>query len=594
MAYAKRVPATQEYKELAQQHCQRWEGLYAEMSMWLTTWQELTEFIMPRKANVRLYRTPGQTQTERMLDATAVHANELLAASMQGSLTSGSVKWFYYRIRGLEYGYNTDTDVWLDQAGETSYDELKQSNFSAESHEFYADLGCVGTAAMFMAQKMAKPGQPWTGMRFKTLQPGSYAIAENDDGIVDTLYYKFKLTASQALKKWGFDRLSKNIQDALTTGRPQDMDKEFEFLHCVFPRTDAYAKSYQYRNSKGALPQKYPGAARDFASFFITYEDPTILEEGGFYEFPFAVARWTKTSGETYGRSPGFTALADIKTLNKLVELKLRALANMVYPPLKVRDDGVLGTVRLSPGALTHVRDMDAVDPLFIKGDINTAVLNEEKLQQAIRRMFFADQLQLQEGPQMTAYEVQVRYELMQRVLGPTLGRLETEYLGPIIEFVYHTLERNKRLKPIPGAMAALLDEKGKKFDIEYEGPLQRAQRLGDVVTIQRFMQVALPIIEMNPEAADNLDSDYLFRVLAKQTGAPPAILRSEEKRDEIRTAKRAQQQQVQQQTMANETMKAAGGMGDITKALAGAQASGILPQGGPTGQGVPTPGVGR
>lgn len=593
MAYARRVPDTQEMRDLAQQHCQRWEAMYAEMSLWLTTWQELTEFIMPRKANVRLYRTPGQTQTERMLDATAVHANELLAASMQGSLTSGSVKWFYYRVRGLDYGTDTDTDTWLDQAGEASYDELKQSNFSAESHEFYADLGCVGTAAMFMAQKNPKPGQLWTGLRFKTLQPGSYAIAENDEGIVDTLYYKFVLTASQAEKKWGFERLPESIQRALTSGKASDKDKPFDFLHCVYPRTDAYARSFKYRNPAGDLPRKYPGMARDFGSLYIAYEaaNSTILEEDGFYEFPFAVARWTKTSGETYGRSPGFTALADIKTLNKLVELKLRALANMVYPPLKVRDDGVLGTVRLSPGALTHVRDMDAVDPLFIKGDINTAVLNEEKLQQAIRRMFFADQLQLQEGPQMTAYEVQVRYELMQRVLGPTLGRLESEYLSPIIEFVYHTLSRNKRLKPIPGSMAA---RAGKKFDIEYEGPLQRAQRLGDVVTIQRFMQVALPIIEMNPDAADNLDSDYLFRVLAKQTGAPPAILLSEEKRNARRAEKKAAQAQQQQQTMANETMKSAGGMEAITKSLAGAQAAGILPQGGPTGFGVPTPGVGR
>lgn len=573
-------------REEAQLHTKRWASMYSDLSTWLRTWQELTEFIMPRKANVNLNRTPGQTQTERLLDATAVHANELLSASMQGSLTSGSVKWFYYRLRGLEYGKDTETDKWLDQSGDASYDELKQSNFSAESHEFYADLGCIGTAAMFMARRNAKPGQPWTGMRFKTLQPGSYCIDENDEGIVDTLYYKFSLTARQAVQKWGVRALPEQIQAAYA--KEVDKDKPFEFLHCVFPRKDSYSRAY------GKDKDRLLGPDRPFASVWLSLEGPRILEESGYFEFPFAVARWTKTSGEKYGRSPGFTALADIKTLNKLVELKLRALANMVYPPLKVRDDGVLGVVRLSPGGLTHVRDMEAVEAIMIKGDINTAVLNEEKLQQAIRRMFFADQLQLQEGPQMTAYEVQVRYELMQRVLGPTLGRLEVEYLGPVIEFVYHTLERAKRLEKIPPTMAKALDKKGKKFDIEYEGPLQRAQRLGDVVTVQRFFQVALPIVEVDPEALDNLDTDAVFRILAKQTGAPPAIIRSIEERDKRRQERRQQQQQAQQQAQANETMKAGGAAAPMLKALSEAQISGILPQGGMTGRGVPTGGVGR
>jgi hypothetical protein len=571
----------------AQTHAKRWDQMYTELSMWLSTWQDLTDYCMPRKSGQLLYqRTPGQTQTERLLDATAVHANELLAASMQGSLTSGSVKWFYYRIRGLEYGKDNPTDRWLDQAGDTSYDELKQSNFNGESHEFYADLGCVGTAAMFMARKRAVPGYPWTGMRFKTLQPGSYCIAENEEGIVDTLYYKFKFTLRQAVARWGLEALPREMISAWSDEK--NKDREYEFLHCVFPRKDYFNRSY------GKDPDTLSGRDRKFASVFLTYANPHILEEGGYFEFPFAVARWTKSSGETYGRSPGFTALADIKTLNKLVELKLRALANMTYPPLKVRDDGVLGTVRLSPGGLTHVRDMDAVEALFLKGDINTAVLNEEKLQQAIRRMFYADQLQLQEGPQMTAYEVQVRYELMQRVLGPTLGRLEAEYLSPVIEFVYHTLERAKRLQPVPQSMGDQLNKSGKKFDIEYEGPLQRAQRLGDVVTVQRFFQIALPLAEIDPEVMDNVDTDATFRILAKQTGTSPQILRSEEDRDKRRAERRAMQAQQAQQVQANETMKAAGAGAPAIKALVEAQQTGILPQGGLTGRGVPTGGVGR
>lgn len=579
------MPYTDERSnEAAQEHARRYAAYNQHLQLWLPTWAQLTKYITPRKSNIEGFKTPGTLQTEEVMDSTAIHANELLAASMQGSLTSGSIKFFYYRIRGLANGVDQETDVWLETNGELSYDELKQSNFSAEAHEFYSDLGCVGTAVMFIEQREPKPGQPWTGLRFKTLAPGTYVIDENEEGLVDTLYYEFMLSVRAAAKKWGVENLPDSMRGKLGT---KHQDEEFKFIHCVYPRKD----NVLAKLSMGGIT---PPANRDFASIYLSYDEPKILEVGGYHEFPFAVARWTKFSGEKYGRSPGYTALPDIKTLNKLVELKLRALALQVFPPLKVRDAGVLGKVRLSTGGLTHLRDMDSVAPLLLHSNFDTAVLEVEKLQGAIRRMFFSDQLQLQEGPQMTAYEVQVRYELMQRILGPTLGRLETEFLEPVISRVYYLLERAKRLPEMPASTKELIARSGGRFDIEYEGPLQRAQRLGDVVTIQRFFQLGLPLIEADPETIDNIDMDTTMRLIAKDTGAPPQIIRSASDRDTRRAERRAQQQQAAQQQQTQETMKAAGAAAPAMKALAEAQQAGILPQGGLSGQGAVTGGVGR
>lgn len=568
----------------AQEHVRRFHRYEEELQQWLPTWSELLKYITPRKANIEGYKTPGSLQTEEIMDSTAIHANELLAASMQGSLTSGSIKFFYYRIRGLGSGIDQPTDVWLEQNGELSYDELKQSNFSAEAHEFYSDLGCVGTAVMFVEQKEPKPGQPWTGFRFKTLAPGTYVIDENEEGLVDTLYYKFKLSVRAAANKFGAENLPESMRAKLDN--PKEIDQQYDFIHCIYPRKD---------NVLGKLGYDIiTPANRDWASVYVSLDEPKILEVGGYHEFPAAVARWTKFSGEKYGRSPGYTALPDIKTLNKLVELKLRALALQVFPPLKVRDAGVLGKVRLSTGGLTHLRDMDSVAPLLLHSNFDTAVLEVDKLQSAIRRMFFSDQLQLQEGPQMTAYEVQVRYELMQRILGPTLGRLETEFLEPVISRIYYMLERAKRLPEMPDTTKQLIAASGGKFDIEYEGPLQRAQRLGDVVTIQRFFQLGLPLIEADPDTIDNLDMDVTMRIIAKDTGAPPQILRSEADRDARRAERKQQQQEAAQQQQTQETMKAAGSAAPAMKALVEAQQAGILPQGGLSGQGAVTGGVGR
>ena len=565
-------------------HIKRGETLFTDLSLWLPTWQDLSDLICVRKNSIQVRKSPGRTNTERLLDSTAPHALELLAASMQGSLTSGSIKWFYYRLRGLLYGTDTEADKWLDDASDTAYDELRTSNWSSETHEFYTDLACIGTAAMFIDRKESKPGQPWQGLRFQTLPPGTYAIDENDEGRVDTLYYKYRKTARQAAQAFGMEALPEQIKKALIEGR--EPDRSYEFIHAIFPRTDRW---------RDAGATATAGKDKPWASLHIAVEDPTICREGGYEEFPFAVARWTKSSDEKYGRSPGFTMLADIKTLNKLVELKLRALANKVYPPLMVRDNGVLGKVMLKPGGLTIVRDHEAVQPLFTdQGGIEAGMLQEEKLQAAVRRGFFSDQLQLQEGPQMTAYEVQVRYELMQRILGPTLGRLEIEFLGPVNMRVYKLLERAKRIPEPPASLVEKMKELGRGFEIEYEGPLQRAQRLGDVVTIQRFLQLVLPLVEADPEVLDNVDIDEIARVAAKNTGVPARIIRAIQDRDKRRQERRAQQAQQQQAVQGQETAKAAGAAAPALKALMEAQQAGILPQGGLSGQGAVTGGVGR
>ena len=262
--------------------------------MWLPTWQDITELCLPRKSNITLTRTPGRTQTERMQDSTVAHAIELLAASMQGSLTSESIRWFSYRIRGLAYGSDTETDKWLETASDLSYDELNQSNFNSEAHEFYTDLATVGTAAMFIERKEAKPGQVWQGLRFKTLPPGTYAIDENDEGRVDTLYYKYKLTARQAAQRFGMANLTEQIRRQLVSGA--EPDRVFDFINAIFPRDDRWA------DAKGAMA----AGKKAWASIHLTLEDPTILRESGYDEFPFAVGRWTKSSDEKYGRSPAF------------------------------------------------------------------------------------------------------------------------------------------------------------------------------------------------------------------------------------------------------------------------------------------------
>lgn len=536
---------------------------------WEPVWQEIAEFIQPRKSNITFTRTPGQTQTERLFDSTAIHANEMLAASMQGSLTSGTTRWAGLRIRGLEFAADHEISILLEKCADAMYDEMRQSNHASETHELYQDVSCFGIGGLFVDEDTPTLGREGGNtLRHQALHPGEYCIEENAKGYVDTVYREFELSARAAVAKWG-TKVSAKVTSAVT----KDPTQKFKFLHVVHPSDDPgpapYVKSRRVY---------YP-----FKSCYIDVDGRKTMEEGGYYEWPFMTPRWSKTSGEVYGRGPGFTALPDIKTLNKAVELKLRALALRIQPPLKVRDAGIIGTVKLQPAGITHVRDMEAVQILDLGGDFKVSEVEEEKLRGSIRRIFFSDQLQLQEGPQMTAYEVQVRYELMQRILGPTLGRLEVEFLNPYIERVFWIMLRRSKPDSPFRQLAATLKQMGLSLDVEYEGPLARAQRLQESVAVQRFFQIVLPISEAQPDVFDLVNIDEAVKLHANAVGVPTRILNSDQVVAGIREAKKqAREQQAQQEQMMN-MAKAGGGVAPLLKVLSEA---GTVPPSAPTAQG--------
>ena len=64
----------------------------------------------------------------------------------------------------------------------------------------------------------------------------------------------------------------------------------------------------------------------------------------------------------------------------------------------------------------------------------------EEQRRGAIRDAFYVNQLMMQSGTQMTATEVLQRTEEKMRLLGPVLGRLQSELLQPLITRAFNIL----------------------------------------------------------------------------------------------------------------------------------------------------------
>lgn len=140
-------------------------------------------------------------------------------------------------------------------------------------------------------------------------------------------------------------------------------------------------------------------------------------------------------------------------------------------------------------------------------------------------------------SPNMTATEVVARQEEKMRLMGPMIGRLQVEFLGPLIQRVFKIMSRQKKLPELPSVL------QGQGMKIEYTSPLARAQKSGQLMTVTRLFESMVPLFNVKPDLLDNMNTDETFRYFHHLLDAPPQILNDKESVDQERQ-QRAEQQQ--------------------------------------------------
>ena len=525
----------------------RFQQLQSQRSNWESHWQELADFMLPRKADITKKRTPGDKRTERIFDGTAIHAVELLASSLHGMLTSPSTPWFSMRYRDPLLQGDDEANEWLELAIDQMYQQFNRSNFQQEVHELYYDLVTFGTAAMYIEGDQ-------DGLRFQSRHIAEIYISQNSNDNVDTVFRKFRLSARAMAQRFGEDKLPQ----ACLKDLKNDQYNEHDIIHAVFPR--------------GETSGKLSKMSKPFASVYYHADTKMLLSEGGYNELCFCVPRMSKDSTSSYGRSVSMNALPDTKMLNKMCEVTIRAAQKQIDPPLMVPDDGFVLPVRTTPGSLNFYRagSRDRLEPMQIGANNPLGLAMEDQRREAINKAFFIDQILSQGGAQQTATEVLQRNEERMRLLGPVLGRLQSELLQPMISRCFGLLLRAGLLPTPPEQL------QGQDIDIEYVSPLAKAQKLTDLQSMLRGFEVLMQVNEIAP-VMDYLDSDRLVKYLVDITGIPAQVIRSDAEVAEIREAQaeaEAAQAQQQQQMMAAEQMQKAAPM---VKAVGGLP--GGLPQ---------------
>lgn len=548
-------------------------NLENERSTFIAHWRELAEYLNPRRT--RFFITDvnrGDKRHNKIVDSTATLALRTLQSGMMSGKTSPARQWFRLSVPDSDLAEFPPVKEWLSFVEKRMFTVFARSNLYNKLPVVYGDMGGLGTAAMFIEEDFQDV------VRFYSLPLGSFSLSTNDRGVIDVFSRQFSLSVREVVQKFGRDpnNPTKIIWDDISreVRRSWDLnqhDQRVEIDHIIEPNPDwdpdklesrfkRYLSSYFERGisqNKGASTV-VSGGSRDLK----------YLRISGYDFFPVLAPRWEVAGQDIYGTNcPGMTALGDIKSLQLMHKRKSQGIEKMVTPPLMGHSDLKTSKVSILPGDITYLPDralqQGGLKPVFeINPRIAELSADIQEHQFRIRRTFFEDLFlmiaTLDRRKQITAREIDERSEEKLLALGPVMEQLDQDLLDPLIDITFgRMLEQD--LIPVPPE-----ELQGQELKVEYISPLDQAQKLINLRSINNFTGFASALVQINPETLDKIDTDQLLDVYGEMVSLPPKILRSDEEVVAIRQ-KRAQAQQAQQ--LMESLQQGAGAAKDLSQA---------------------------
>ena len=545
-------------KELAQYLLSRHQSMKNDRAPWDTLWRDIADYVMPRKADVLKRETSasGTRYHDGLFDTTAIFANQTLANGQLAYMTPSESRWFAYNAPQVG-GASDAAAAWFQQCTDLTQLALAGSNFYSEIHELYFDDGAFGTSAIFV-----KEGRQ-NALNFTTFNIGSYCLAEDDEGLVDTCFRELHLTCRQAALQFGEENLSEKLRKELADycAKGEAGQIKHGFLHAIYPRDQA-------ERERG----KQDGGNKPFASVYLEMATRHVVSVGGFDEKPFFATRHLKCGDAVYGISPSWMALPDARQINFLTK-QLDALAEIKAFPRILAPDSHEGGYNLDAGGITY---FDPNQPSQVPrewataGDYAAGLDREKRKQASIERAYHVDLFNMfaQLDKQMTAREVAERSAEKLIQFTPAFARKTTELFTPLLRRIFGLQLRAGHFPPPPPDVVQRDPHTGEPFiaepSIAYLSKVALAINAQHNSSFARTMEMVQPLIPIRPDILDNFDFDVISREGARNDGLPANWMVPMDKVQELREARQQAQAQAAQQQAALSAADAAGKVGRI------------------------------
>lgn len=516
-------------------YIRRWGDIKDERSSYFGHWEELSEYILPRRGRfLSSKQNDGSRKNKKIIDSTATMAIRTLSAGMMSGITSPARPWFRLATPDPLMMESTQVKQWLFEVEKRMSEVFSRSNLYNSLQTVYEEMGVFGPAAMLVQEDHEDV------IRCYPFTAGEYGLANSSRLTVDTFYRSFNLSVAQVVEEFGKENCSEAVQAMHTNGQ---LDKWVEILHVIEPNN---GRDNQMKDSKN-MP---------FISVYIEMgaKDDKFLRESGFEEFPVMAPRWHVTGTDIYSSgSPGMDALGDVKALQIEQKRKAQGIDKMVNPPMQAPTHLRGQAASVLPGGVTYIDDRNGAGQGFRPtyevnprlGELNQDI---QETQDRIRQCFYSDLFQmltLSSRRQITAREIEERHEEKLLMLGPVLERLHSELLNPLINRTFNIMMRNGLVPEPPQEL------QGIDLKVEYISVMAQAQKAIGTSSIERLAGFVGNLAAVKPEVLDKFDADQSVDEYADMLGVPPKIVVSDDKVKEVREGRaQAAAQEAQMNSM--------------------------------------------
>lgn len=477
-------------------------------------YKKVYSYILPDRYTQVEDQIEGQNNRIDLYSSVAEQAADHFVQRVQSLLTPVNQDWIGFEA-GFAYtaGNQDATEVnrQLEHVAHICNVFKDVSNFDSEITSFYYDL-IPGTAYLFVGE-----GEPENPLVFKTIPFKQVVIEEGVDGTPDHYYREFKMKNELVKEQW---------TDAIYTYEERKAQEEVELLECT----------YKDKNK--------------WTYCVIDKEHTKVIVEKSFRTSPFICLRWTKTSGEIYGRGPGLKALSDIRTLNKIKEYSLRALG-FTIPVFTASTDGSYDVENFvfAPGAINPVPSNQTNNPtiqqLAVSQQPDLQQYNATELEMDIKKAMF-DTTIPNDPTKMTATEINQRAGELAEQLNNSFGRLVNEFLYPLIRRIAEVLQNFGYIDPD----LELTRFNGFGFKIKVNTALVTKQHAQDLNEIVNFLQLGAALDPNMTFIPKVVKMEELAVEVARLSGVPYDKIRTAEEIQALEEQEALEIQAQQQQAM--------------------------------------------
>jgi hypothetical protein len=491
-------------------------------------YQDAYEFALPQRQLYGVWEggATGSKKMQRVFDSTAINSTQRFANRLQSVVFPPQRKW-----AKLDAGSDIPPErrqqaqAVLEVYQDKMFTVLNQSNFDIAMGEFLLDLA-VGTACM-----MVQPGDDVQPLNFIPVPLFLVSYEEGANGQVDNVYRRMRMKGESIQRQWP----DAEIPDDMARRIEQKPTDDIELLEATI-----------YDHKRG-----------DYCYHVIDKVSKQELVYRRRKMSPWVISRYMKVAGEIYGRGPLMTALPDIKTLNKTIELLLKNASLAVAGVYTAADDGVLNpnTVKIVPGAIIPVArnggsQGPALLPLPRSGDFNVSQLVINDLRSNVKRILLDESLPPDNMSARSATEIVERMKELAQNLGSAFGRLINETMIPVTAKILEVMDER-------GLIDMPLRVNGLEVKVTPVAPLAMAQNMEEVNAIMQYMQISQ---SLGTDGQLAIKTDMLVDYLADKLGVPASVRNNAAERAVLmEEMKNQQQQQAIAQAMAMQAQAGAG-----------------------------------